>query len=90
MAQNYKIENTLKNLPFYSEEIKESKKKNKILSELPFFSESLSNFQLLKELPFFPKRFKRPKRLTKYQALKNILPFYDSIGISRIQHASRN
>ena len=39
MAQNYKIENTLKKFPFYSEEIKkESKKKNKILSELPFFS----------------------------------------------------
>ena len=29
MAQNYKIEDTLKNLPFYSEEIKESKKKGK-------------------------------------------------------------
>ena len=27
MAQNYKIEDTLKNLPFYSEEIKKSKKK---------------------------------------------------------------
>ena len=90
MAQNYKIEDTLKILPFYSEEIKESKKKNKILSELPFFSESLSNFQLSKELPFFPKRFKRPKRLTKYQALKNILPFYDSVSMSRIQHAFRN
>ena len=35
MAQNYKIEDTLKILPFYSEEIKESKKKNKILPELP-------------------------------------------------------
>ena len=33
MAQNYKIEKMLKNLPFYSEEIKESKTKNKILSE---------------------------------------------------------
>ena len=90
MAQNYKIENTLKNLPFYSEEIRECKKKNKILSELPFFAKKISNFQLSKELPFFPKRSKRPKRLTKYQALKNILPFYDSIDISRIQHAYRN
>ena len=27
MAQNYKIEDTLKNLPFYSEEIKKSKKR---------------------------------------------------------------
>ena len=40
-------------------------------------------------LPFPPKRSKRPKRLTKYQALKNI-PFYDSVSISRIQHAFRN
>ena len=37
MAQNYKIEDTLKILPFYNEEIKESKKKNKILPELPPF-----------------------------------------------------
>ena len=29
MAQNYKIEDTLKILPFYSEEIKESKKRTK-------------------------------------------------------------
>ena len=40
-------------------------------------------------LPFPPKRSKRPKRLTKYQALKNI-PFYDSVSISRIQHTFRN
>ena len=79
MAQNYKIKNTLKNLPFYSEEIKDSKKKNKILSELPFFSKKLSNIQLSKELHFFPKRCKIPKRLTKYQVLKNMLPFYDSV-----------
>ena len=34
------IRNTFKNLPFYTEEIKSSKKKNiniKFLSELPFF-----------------------------------------------------
>ena len=41
-----------------------------ILSELPLFYEKLRNFQLSKELPFFPKGSKRPKRLTKYQALK--------------------
>ena len=90
MAKNYKIKNTLQNLPFYSEETKDLKKKNKILSELPFFSKKLSNIQLSKELPLFPKRSKRPKRLTKYQALKNILTFYDSVSISRIQHAFRN
>ena len=82
----------LKSLPFYSEEIKSLKKKNekftnaRILSELPFFSKKakkLTNYQLLKELPFFPKRSRRSKRLTKHQILKNILPFYDSVGILR-------
>ena len=66
-------------------------KKNKILSELPFFpkkSKELTIQQLSDVLPFPPKRSKRPKRLTKYQALKNI-PFYDSVSISRIQHAFR-
>ena len=56
----------LKNLPFYSEEIKSPEKKNKKrpLLELPFFSKKtkkLSNYQLSKVLPFFPKRSKRPK-----------------------------
>ena len=90
MAQNYKIEDTLKNLPFYSEEIKKILKKEDILSELPLFNKKLCDFHLSKELPFFPKRSKRPKRLTKYQALKNILPFYDSVSISRKQHPFRN
>ena len=51
MAQNYKIENMLKNLPFYNKEIKDKKKK-----ELPFFSKKLSNIQLSKELPFFSRK----------------------------------
>ena len=50
----------------------------------------MCDFHLSKELPFFPKRSKRPKRLTKHQILKNILPFHDSVGISKIQHAFRN
>ena len=37
-----------------------------------------------KELPFFPKR---PKKLTKHQILKNILPLYDTVGISKRQYA---
>ena len=37
----------------------------------------------------FSKRSKRPKRLTEHQILRNILPFYDSVGISRKQHAVR-
>ena len=93
-----KIRNTLKNLPFYSEEIKSAKKKNKdfsnirLLSELAFFpkeSKKLTNIELSKELSFFSKRSKRLKRLTKHQILQNILPFYDSAGISRREHAHK-
>ena len=99
MNQNYKIRNMLKNLPFYGDKINKTKKKIKkftnarFLSELPFFpkkSKKLTNYQLSKKLPFFPRKSKRPKRLTKHQILKNILPFYDSVGISRKQHAFRN
>ena len=96
MTQNYKIRNMLKNLPFYSDKINKIKKKIKkftnarFLSELPFFPKKLTNYQLSKKLPFFPRKSKRPKRLTKHQILKNILPFYDSVGISRKQHAFRN
>ena len=47
-------------------------------------------YKLSKELPFSPKRSKTPKRLTKHQILKNVLPFYDSVVISRKQHTFRN
>ena len=72
MKSHYKIKDLLKNLPFYSSEIKKSKKKNKefsnirLLSKLPFFPKkvkNLTNYQLSRELPFFSKRSKRPKRL---------------------------
>ena len=43
MAQNYKNKNALKNLPFYSKEIKSVKKKNK----------KISNIELLSELTIF-------------------------------------
>ena len=58
---------------------------NKILSELLFFPKkvkNVANYQLSRELPLFPKRSKRSKRLTKHQILRNILPLYDSAGIS--------
>ena len=45
MALKYQIGNMLKSLPFYSEEIKSFKKKNK----------KFSNIRLLYELPFFQK-----------------------------------
>ena len=40
-------------------------------------------------LPFLPKRKKRSKRLTKYQILSNVLPFFDDVGISRRERALR-
>ena len=99
MAQNYQIRIMLKDLPFYSDKINKIKKKIKkftnarILSELPFFPKKpkeLTNYQPSKQLPFFPGKSKRPKRLTKHQILKDILPFYDTVGISRKQHAFTN
>ena len=97
-----KIKNSLKNLPFYSEEIESVKKSSKkkysnieFLSKLPFFykePKKLANIQLSKEFPFFSersKRPKRPKRLTKHQILPNILPFYDTVRILRREHAYR-
>ena len=78
-------------MSFYSEEMKNWKKKKKkainidILPESQSFSKKL-NIDLSKELPFFPpKTKKRYKRLAKYQILSNILPFFDSAGISRRQ-----
>ena len=98
MASKYKKMNLLKNIPFYSEETKSFKKKNKkisnikFLSELPFFyktSKKLANKQLSEALPFPPKKSKRPKGLTKHQILQNILPLYDSVGISKRERAHR-
>ena len=97
MFSHYKHKNLLKIQPFYSEEIKNWEKKKKkssnidILPESQSFSKKLRNIDLSNQLPFFPpKRKKRYKRLTKYQILSNILPFFDSAGISRRQYAFRN
>ena len=51
MASKYEKTELIKNLPFYSEEPKSLKKKNK----------KFSNIRLLSELPFFSKE---PKELT--------------------------
>ena len=40
-------------------------------------------------LLFPPKKPKWPKGLTKHQILENILPFYDTVGILRREHAHR-
>ena len=62
MAQNYEIGNMLKNLPFYSEEIKSFKKNNKKFTNDRILSE-LTNYQLSKELPYFQKYLKDLKGL---------------------------
>ena len=49
----------------------------------------LTNIQLSKALPFPPKRKKRSKRLTRHQILQNVQPFFDSVGISRKEHAHK-
>ena len=96
MISKYKIKNTLQNLPFYSEKTNNTKQNNKkftngkILSELPLFpknTKKLSNYQLSKELPVFAKRPKKVKK--KHQILKNILPFYDRVGILKRQRTLR-
>ena len=65
-----KIRNTLKNLPFIVKKSKVFFKKTK----------KLNNYQLSKVLSFSPKR---SKKMTKHQILKNTLPLYDTVGISR-------
>ena len=102
MRSHNKNKDLLKNQSFYSEEIKSNKKKKKktsnicLLSKLPFFSKESKNpkdltiKQLSEALPFHPpKRKKRAKRLTKYQILSNVLPFFHDVQISRIEHALR-
>ena len=73
-SQTYKIKDLLENLPFYTSEIEKNIKiftNARILSELPPKKpKKLTNYQLSRELPFFPKRSKRPKRLTRLQILK--------------------
>ena len=71
MRSCYKIKNLLKNLPFYTSEIKKSAKKKinfanaRFLSELLFFPKNvkdLTNYQLSREsreLPFFPRKSKK-------------------------------
>ena len=98
MVQKYRNRNTLKNLPFYSEEIKSVIKENKktsnisLLSELPLFykePKKLTNVELSKELVFHTpeKKKKRFKILTKQEILENILPLYDTVEILRREHS---
>ena len=90
---HYKNKDLLKIQPFYSSEIKNDKKKKKKtenISRLPTYSKNVTNKQLSDLLPFPPNRKERSKRLTKYQILSNIPPFFDTAGISRKRYAFRN
>ena len=49
MRSQYKNKDLLKNQPFYSEEIKSNKKRNK----------EFSNIKSLSQLPFFPKKSRK-------------------------------
>ena len=89
MTPRYKNKVLLKIQLFYSSEIESFKRKNKKINNTEFFSKKpnkLSDIKLSKQLPFFPKKDKRPKRLTTYQVLSNILPFYDNVEISRSKY----
>ena len=93
IVSHYKNKDLLKIQPFYSSEIKNDKKKKKKtenISRLPTYSKNLTNKQLSDLLPFPPNRKERSKRLTKYQILSNIPPFFDTAGISRKRYAFRN
>ena len=81
--------NTLKIFPFYGEKIM---KKNmefsniELSSELPFF-EKPKNFtvsDLLTKQPFYkaPMKKTKSKKFTN-QELLQVLPFYDSVGITK-------
>ena len=67
-----------------SKSVKKKKIKTKIFTKKP---KELTIKQLSDVLAFPPKKSKKPKRLTKYQMLTNILPFHETTGISRKQYA---
>ena len=67
-----------------SKSVKKKKIKTKIFTKKP---KELTIKQLSDVLAFPPKKSKKPKRLTKYQILTNILPFHETTGISRKQYA---
>ena len=98
MASKYKKMNLLKSLLFIVKKLKTQKKRTKKLVILSFClyyhfflkkPKELTNKQLSDVLPFPPKRKRRPKRLIKHQVLSNILPFYDTVGIFKREHAHR-
>ena len=78
---------------FIKEEIKSVGKKNKKDSDFKIFTKKpkqLSNKKLSDILALPSERKKRPKRLIKYQILRNVLPLFDDVGILRRKYAVRN
>ena len=92
MSLQYKNKDLLKIRLVYSEEIKSVRKRTKEIVILKFLLKNLNNY-LIKTIRFTSistRKKKRPKRLTKYQILSIILPFFDTAAISRKQYAFRN
>ena len=95
MAENSKSKRVLKNLPFYSEKIKSFKKSSKkfsnvkFLSELPFFYKKPKELTKNSYQIYYHSHQKGKKRLTKHEILQNTLPLYDSVVISRREHAHK-
>ena len=88
MRPQYKNKDSLKIQSFYIEEIKCNKKKKR---KTEIFTKKPKELIILSDvLAFPPKKPKKPKRLAKHQILSNILPFFDSAGISRRKFAFRD
>ena len=85
----------IKNLPFYSEEIKSVKKVTKksvilvFYLNYHFFLKNLKNYIINGYQIYYHSNQKETKRLTKHQILQNTLPLYDSVVISRREHAHK-
>ena len=78
---------------FIMRKLKVLEKRTKKLVILKLLLRNLSNY-LIKNYQiyqhFHRKEKKRPKRLTKYQILRNVLPLFDDVGILRREYAFRN
>ena len=86
-STEYKKKDLLKFQPFYTTEIKKNKRKKRKTKKSIKNPKKLSNKELSQALPYYPKKSKKPKRLTKRQTLQNILPFPETVGISRRERA---
>ena len=70
--------------------LKVLKKRIKRNSNSKFFTKNLKNYLINNyQIYYHFHQKKRSKRLTKHQILENILPLYDSVVISRREHAHK-